>query len=173
MAISCLTMAFQDDALLNILEQSETADWPSGLAYVVVDELFKIYKPVDIISRVASPSEFTLTWWGGLLNRTMETKNSQHPTCTPRPAHPNLNTLTCKRNLNTAPTCATSITNTNSDPHSSHTTSSIPYIIPTPTSISSSTPSTLAPTSPPPSTPAPPRIYHIMSIFLLRQGEFL
>jgi hypothetical protein len=26
MAISCLTMAFQDDALLNILEQSETAE---------------------------------------------------------------------------------------------------------------------------------------------------
>jgi hypothetical protein len=51
MAISCLTMAFQHDALLNILEQSETAEWPSGLAYVVVDELFKKYKPVDIISR--------------------------------------------------------------------------------------------------------------------------
>ena len=52
MAISCLTMAFQDDALLNILEQSETRDWPSGLAYIVIDELFKKYKPVDIISRV-------------------------------------------------------------------------------------------------------------------------
>jgi hypothetical protein len=53
MAISCLTMAFQDDALLNILEQSETAKWPSGLVYVVVDEVFKKYKPVDIISRVS------------------------------------------------------------------------------------------------------------------------
>jgi hypothetical protein len=52
MAISCLTMAFQDDALLNMIEQSETADWPSGLAYVVIDELFKKYRPVDIISRV-------------------------------------------------------------------------------------------------------------------------
>jgi hypothetical protein len=52
MAISCLTMAFQDDALLNMIEQSETADWPSGLAYLVVDELFKKYRPVDIISRV-------------------------------------------------------------------------------------------------------------------------
>ena len=52
MAISCLTMVFQDDALLNILEQSETRDWPSGLAYIVIDELFKKYKPVDIISRV-------------------------------------------------------------------------------------------------------------------------
>jgi hypothetical protein len=52
LAISCLTMAFQNDALLNILEQSETAAWPSGLACVVVDELFKKYKPVDIIGRV-------------------------------------------------------------------------------------------------------------------------
>jgi hypothetical protein len=52
MAISCLTMAFQDDALVNIIELSETADWPSGLAYKVIDELFKKYRPVDIISRV-------------------------------------------------------------------------------------------------------------------------
>jgi hypothetical protein len=52
MAISCLTMAFQDDALLNMIEQSETAAWPSGLAHMVVDELFKKYRPVDIISRV-------------------------------------------------------------------------------------------------------------------------
>jgi hypothetical protein len=28
MSISCLTMAFQDDALLNMIEQSETSDWP-------------------------------------------------------------------------------------------------------------------------------------------------
>jgi hypothetical protein len=52
MAISCLTMSFQDDALLNMIEQSETAGWPSGLAYRVIDELFKKYRPVDIISRV-------------------------------------------------------------------------------------------------------------------------
>jgi hypothetical protein len=52
MAISCLTMAFQDDALLNVIELSETTDWPSGLAYKVIDELFKKYRPVDIISRV-------------------------------------------------------------------------------------------------------------------------
>jgi hypothetical protein len=52
MAISCLTMSFQDDALMNIIEQSETADWPSGLAHCVIDELFKKYRPVDIISRV-------------------------------------------------------------------------------------------------------------------------
>jgi hypothetical protein len=52
MAISCLTMAFQDDALLNVIELSETTDWPSGLAYKVIDELFNKYRPVDIISRV-------------------------------------------------------------------------------------------------------------------------
>jgi hypothetical protein len=56
MAISCLSMAFQDDALLNMIEQSETTDWPSGLAYLVVDELFKKYRPVDIISRVEMQS---------------------------------------------------------------------------------------------------------------------
>jgi hypothetical protein len=52
MAGSCLTMAFSDDALLNIVEQSDAADWPSGLAHIVIDELFKKYRPVDIISRV-------------------------------------------------------------------------------------------------------------------------
>jgi hypothetical protein len=40
------------DALLNIVEQSETADWPSGLAHIVIDELFKKYRPIDIISLV-------------------------------------------------------------------------------------------------------------------------
>jgi hypothetical protein len=52
MAISCLTMAFQDDALLDMIEQSETSDLPSGLAYHVVEELFKKYRPVEIISQV-------------------------------------------------------------------------------------------------------------------------
>jgi hypothetical protein len=50
--IACLTAAFQDDGLLNMIEQAMTSDWPSGLAYLVVDELFKRYRPVDIISRV-------------------------------------------------------------------------------------------------------------------------
>jgi hypothetical protein len=52
MAISCHTMAFQDDALSYMIEQSETATWPSGLAHMVVDELFRKYRPVDNISRV-------------------------------------------------------------------------------------------------------------------------
>ena len=51
-AIACLTASFQDDGLLNMVEQSMTSDWPSGLAYVVIDELFKKYRPVDMISRV-------------------------------------------------------------------------------------------------------------------------
>jgi hypothetical protein len=38
MAISCITIASSDDALLNMVEQSETSDWPSGLAYTIVDE---------------------------------------------------------------------------------------------------------------------------------------
>jgi hypothetical protein len=52
MAIACLTASFQDDGLLNMVEQSMTSDWPSGLACVVVDELFKKYRPVDVMSRV-------------------------------------------------------------------------------------------------------------------------
>jgi hypothetical protein len=84
------------------------------------------------------------------------TPDRHTPTWTPKLNHPNLTTQICKPNLNTAPTCATSITNTNSNPHSSNSTSSNPYINPTPTSISSSTPSTSDSTSVPPSTPAPP-----------------
>jgi hypothetical protein len=116
-----------------------------------------------------SPDGFTLTWWGGLLHRKMETIYSQHPTGTPRQEHPNMTTPACKPNLNTAPTCATFITNTNTNPHLSNSTSSNPYIIPMPTPIS--TPSTSAAASPPPSTAL--SIHDIMSIFLLRQGEFL
>jgi hypothetical protein len=52
MAIACLTAAFQDDGLLNLIEGSMTQQWPSGLAYLVVDALYKRYRPVDIIMRV-------------------------------------------------------------------------------------------------------------------------
>jgi hypothetical protein len=52
MAVACLTASFQDDGLLNIVEQSMTSDWPSGLACVIIDELFKKNRPVDMISRV-------------------------------------------------------------------------------------------------------------------------
>jgi hypothetical protein len=52
MAVAYLTTSFQDDGLLNMVEQSTTTNWPSGLACVVIDELFKRYRPVDIVSRV-------------------------------------------------------------------------------------------------------------------------
>jgi hypothetical protein len=52
MAIACLTASLQDDGLLNMVEQSMTSDWPSGLACMVVDELFKKYRPVNVMSRV-------------------------------------------------------------------------------------------------------------------------
>jgi hypothetical protein len=59
-------------------------------------------------------------------------RNSQHPTGNPEKKkqhdHPN---------LKTAPICTSSITNTNSNPHSRSNISSTPYIIRTPTSISS------------------------------------
>jgi hypothetical protein len=59
MAVSCLTIAFSDNTLLNIVEQSETADWPSGLAHIVIDELFKKKRLVDIISRVEMRSKLS------------------------------------------------------------------------------------------------------------------
>jgi hypothetical protein len=52
MANACLTASFQDDRWLNMVEQSMTSDWPSGLAYVVVDELFKKCRAVDVMRRV-------------------------------------------------------------------------------------------------------------------------
>jgi hypothetical protein len=52
MAISCLTMAFSDDTLLNIGEQWEATDWPSDLAHIVIVDLFIKYHPIDIISQV-------------------------------------------------------------------------------------------------------------------------
>jgi hypothetical protein len=89
------------------------------------------------------------------LHKRLEHPNLNTPTGIHQLNHPNLTTQTCKPNLNTAPTCVTSITIPKWIPHSSNSTSSTPYITSTPALISSSTPSTSAPTSSPPSTAAP------------------
>jgi hypothetical protein len=52
MAIASLTMAFQTEGLMNVIYKAESDDWPSGKAHIVVELLFKKYKPVDTISRV-------------------------------------------------------------------------------------------------------------------------
>jgi hypothetical protein len=59
MAISCLTMAFSDDTLLNIGEQWEATDWPSDLAHIVIVDLFIKYHPIDIISQVEMRSKIS------------------------------------------------------------------------------------------------------------------
>jgi hypothetical protein len=57
MAIACMTTAFQDDGLLNMIESAMTTQWPSGLAYKVVVDLFKRYRSVDIISQLEDEIE--------------------------------------------------------------------------------------------------------------------
>ena len=52
LAIYYLTLAFQNEALLNLVYKSCTQDWPSGLAWKIVEALFIKYKPDDTISRV-------------------------------------------------------------------------------------------------------------------------
>ena len=52
MAIASLTMAFQTEGLMNVIYKAESDDWPSCRAHIVVELLFKNYKPVDTISRV-------------------------------------------------------------------------------------------------------------------------
>ena len=49
-AYSYLTMASTAPRLLAKLENSKTADWPGGLAYVYVEKLEKQYRPKDILA---------------------------------------------------------------------------------------------------------------------------
>jgi len=51
-AMASLTLAFTTDDLINIIMQSQTADWPDGLASNVVKLLLDKYKPDGIMSLV-------------------------------------------------------------------------------------------------------------------------
>jgi hypothetical protein len=66
-------------------------DPPTGRLLLRTADGYNVHSPSP---GAPSLSGFTLTWWGGLLHRKMETKNSQHPTGKTRPAKPDMNTQT-------------------------------------------------------------------------------
>jgi len=51
-AMANLTLAFTSDELLGMIITAQTSDWPDGLACDVIKDLFKKYKPEDIMSLV-------------------------------------------------------------------------------------------------------------------------
>jgi hypothetical protein len=52
LAMSCFTMAFMKEGIMRLVRKAKTNEWPDGLAYFVVRELNKKYKPRDILSCV-------------------------------------------------------------------------------------------------------------------------
>ena len=46
------TLAFTTEALMGLVLKSCNTEWPSGLAYLIVQALFAKYRPKDTISRV-------------------------------------------------------------------------------------------------------------------------
>jgi gag-polypeptide of LTR copia-type/Zinc knuckle len=52
LAMASLTMAFTSDVTMGLVYKAMTTDWPSGLAHMVVEALFKKYQPQDTITRV-------------------------------------------------------------------------------------------------------------------------
>jgi hypothetical protein len=66
----------------------------SRVLHLTLSRVYNTYKPSqwkNTIFCCRTPCGFTLTWWGGLLHRKMET-STRHPTCTLRLEHTNLNT---------------------------------------------------------------------------------
>lgn len=51
-ALANLVTAFKTDALLGMIHHSKTMEWPSGLAYIVVDSFQKKYRRQDKMSQV-------------------------------------------------------------------------------------------------------------------------
>ena len=47
-----LAMAFTNETCMGLIYKSMTIDWPSGLAYKVVEEMMAKYQPQDTITRV-------------------------------------------------------------------------------------------------------------------------
>jgi hypothetical protein len=45
LAIANLTMAFQTESLMSLMYKAESTRWPISRAYIVIDLLFKKYKP--------------------------------------------------------------------------------------------------------------------------------
>jgi gag-polypeptide of LTR copia-type len=51
MAVSSFTMAFTKEGIMRLASCSKTKEWPDDLAYLVVKELNKKFRPKDIISK--------------------------------------------------------------------------------------------------------------------------
>ena len=47
-----LSMAFTSEGSMGLIYKAMTPDWPGGLAYLVVEQLFKKYQPQDTVTRV-------------------------------------------------------------------------------------------------------------------------
>jgi hypothetical protein len=56
-AMVCFTMAFLREGMLMILYQAVTPEWPSGLAYRVIEILIRKFGPVDMISKIELRTE--------------------------------------------------------------------------------------------------------------------
>jgi hypothetical protein len=52
LALSCFTMAFTKNGIMGMISRSTTKEWPDVLAYLIVQNLMKRFRPVDTISKV-------------------------------------------------------------------------------------------------------------------------
>ena len=58
-AVWMFTMAFQTDALINIVTDSQTDSFPSGLAWTIIKKLLKLYRPTDLTAQVEMKNDLS------------------------------------------------------------------------------------------------------------------
>jgi hypothetical protein len=51
-AISCFTMAIIKEGIMGMVSRVVTKPWPDGLAYLIVVNLMKRYRPIDTMSKL-------------------------------------------------------------------------------------------------------------------------
>ena len=51
-AVAAFTLAFKTPALMNLINEGKTADYPNGLAYLIAKEMRDQYKPQDRVTKV-------------------------------------------------------------------------------------------------------------------------
>ena len=68
-AVAAYTLAFKTPALMNIVNEGKTADYPNGLAYLIARELRNQYKPQDRVTKVEAINAL----------RAIKMKRSQRP----------------------------------------------------------------------------------------------
>jgi len=59
LAMASFSMAFTTEKTMNIVYASCTEEWPDGIAYLVVRELMKKYRPLDTISKIEMRQKLT------------------------------------------------------------------------------------------------------------------